>query len=118
MDGDGYHPTNSVELYLPWNNTWVSLHDLPDFPADDGAVVNMTNTLIMSVDITGAGNTLHLMGGEHTDWSTGVTRITSKVWRLRFNTDTHSYHWKDEIDSNMGKCGVWCSHVVNIFHQI
>ena len=92
----------------------MDLPPLPHFTWDDGTINNMTDTLIMSLATTGSTNTLHLVGGEHTDWNTGLGKETSKVWQLQFTSDTHSYHWIDVVDTDMGKCGVWCSHVVII----
>ena len=39
------HVRTSVELYIPWNNTWVFLPELPTFK-DGDVVKNMTNTQI------------------------------------------------------------------------
>ena len=113
LDEHGSHPTTSVELYLPWTNTWIDLPPLPHITAH-GTMYNITDTLIMSLATAGGGNTLHLVGGQNSDWSTGEERVTRKVWQLRFSSDTHSYHWTDVLDSKMGKCGVEWSHVVII----
>ena len=48
------------------------------------------------------------------DYNTGATRMTTKVWQLEFNIGSHTYHWTDQYDDQMGKGGVWCSHVVII----
>jgi hypothetical protein len=113
IDGDGLHPTSSVELYLPWNDSWIPLPDLPHFTYD-GAVWPMTNTLIMSLGITGTTNSLYMMAGANTDWNTGVERMTSKVWQLYYNSANHTYYWDNSLATDMGKYGVRCSHVVII----
>ena len=109
VDGHDRHTTNSVELYLPWNDSWIDLPDLPDF-AHDGAVVPMTDTHIMSLAISGDANHLHLVGGQHSDWSTSVERMTGQVWRLEFDQDKHRYYWDGRLDRDMGRFGLLCSH--------
>ena len=94
---------------MPWNDTWIDLPALPDIAYPDGTVYPMTDTHIMAL---GGGNRLHLVGGENTEWNTGAGRVTRKVWQLQFNRGNHSYQWTDQYDSDMGKCRVWCSHVV------
>ena len=67
----------------------------------------------MSLATAGGVNTLHLFGGDNHDWSKGLLSMTGKVWQILFSSDSHSYNWM-EFDSDMGKCGVWCRHVVII----
>ena len=93
----------------------MDLPPLPHFTAD-GTMYNMTDTLIMSLATAGGANTLHLVGGQYTDWNTRLETVTMKVWELLFSSDTHSYHWTDVLDSDMGKCGVgWSDLVIIIF---
>ena len=99
---------------MTWNDTWIDLPTLPDFTYHDGTVWPMTDTLLMSLDTAGSVNSLHLVGGENRDWSTGVQTVTWKVWELQFNRGKPHYHWDDGLDHEMGKCGLWHSHVVII----
>ena len=46
------YPINSVEMYLPWNDTWGDLPTLPNWTGADGTVHQMTNTHIMSLMTT------------------------------------------------------------------
>ena len=54
------HTTNSVELYLPWNDIWIDLPNLPHWEDPNGNY-SMTETLIMSLQIAGDLNSLHLL---------------------------------------------------------
>ena len=114
--GHGHHylSTNSVEVYLPWNDTWIDLPTLPDISKHDGSVVPMTDTNILSLDIASSGNRLHLVGGESMNWNTGAMTDVKKVYRLEFDRGNKSYSWSDHYDHEMGKCGLWCSHLVII----
>ena len=105
LDGAALQPTTSVELYLPWNDTWINLPTLPDIK-QHGTVLPVTDTLIMSLAIAGGSNSLHLVGGVHQDWNTGATSMTNNVWRLFFHIGNHSYYWDDHYTHDMGKCGV------------
>ena len=63
-------PVHTVEVYLPWNNTWLELPTLPTF-TDDGSVLDMTFTQILSLPMGSAGlSTVCLLGGEHDDLGT------------------------------------------------
>ena len=95
-------PTRSVELYIPWNNSWVSLPSLPDFP-DDGIVCKMTFTHIMLIDLSGRGNSLYLMGGVDMVWSPVTEYITAAVFELVFNSASHSYYWDSALTQHMGE---------------
>jgi hypothetical protein len=112
-DGDVLHPTSSVELYLPWSDSWIPLPSLPNITLSDGAVLPMTNTHIMFL-VTNSANMVHLVGGTSTDWNTGLETMTSKVWELPYNRANHTYYWDTSIAPDMGKYGVRCSHVVII----
>ena len=39
----------SVEVYLPWNDTWYSLPELPTLTDDRGRKWNMTDTHLMTL---------------------------------------------------------------------
>ena len=107
IDGDGRHSTGSVELYLPWSDSWIPLPELPHFTWSDGTVLPMTDTHIMSLALTDSAYSLRLVGGGNYDWNTVVERVTSKVWQLCYNLANHTHYW-----DNNGVYGVWCSHVV------
>ena len=80
MDDRGTrHPVSGVELYIPWNNTWVPLPTLPDWADDDGSVYHMTDTHIMPMSVAGVCNSLYLVGGTSMDWSTMVFYMTKTV---------------------------------------
>ena len=98
------HPTPSVELYIPWNNTWVFLPSLPSFTYWEPLVadqefsafrphqVNMTVTHLFSLNIRG-GNMLYLLGGSAYDWASPTQKHTSDVWRLEYNQTSRGYYW-------------------------
>ena len=56
--------TRTVEVYLPWSNTWFNLPTLPTFTDDDGAQYNITDAHIFSMLTTGGFYKLYLVGGE------------------------------------------------------
>ena len=111
MDDAGvYHSVNSVELYLPWNNTWVFLPQLPQFTNGDGSVISMTDTHIMSLDLINGAFSLYLIGGSHLDYNTDVETVSDRVWRLVFNTTNHGYYWYHDTHlPDMGKLGLHTS---------
>ena len=45
-DGGVTHPVSSVEAYLPWNNSWVYLLDLPVIQHPDGSKYRMNQAPI------------------------------------------------------------------------
>jgi len=84
----------SVEVYLPWNNTWLELPTLPTTTLADGSVLNMTFTQIFSLTMGSAGgSTLCLLGGEHADLDRDVGTFTPHVWRLSYHSGNHTYYW-------------------------
>ena len=93
------HPVNSVELYLPWNNTWLDLPPLPD-PVDGAGRMDMTR--IMSLTDS-AGSNLYLPGGSSSDWNTGLTTDTGTVWRLLWDRGSRTYSWIDSLDPELGR---------------
>jgi hypothetical protein len=112
-DGHARHPTNSVELYLPWSDSWIPLPPLPNIVLDDGTALPMTDTLIMSLAATLDTNSLHVMGGANTNWNTGMGQVTSEVWQLHYNSANHTHYWDYSIH-DLGKYVVWRGHVVII----
>ena len=94
---------NSVELYIPWNDTWIDLPPLPDITDDDGTpLCKMSFTKLMNMDRSGHTNTLLLLGGENMDWNTYLEATSRSVWRLLFNKGNHSYYWTNQFDQPMG----------------
>ena len=84
----------SVEVYLPWNNTWLELPTLPTWTNDDGTVRNMTFTQILSLTMGSDGvSTVCLLGGEHDDLDTFVVTFTPLVWMLSYHSGNHTYYW-------------------------
>ena len=74
---------SSVELYLPWNNTWVSLPPLPVF-TDGGTQHQMTYTQMLW--LPASPYPLHLLGG-----CSDRRYCTRDVWGLQRREDT--YYW-------------------------
>merc|ERR1712008_184835 len=59
-----FQPVHTVEVYLPWNNTWLELPTLPTVTYDDGSVLNITLTQILSLTMGSGGvTTVCLLGG-------------------------------------------------------
>ena len=105
------YPTNSVELYLPWNDTWIGLPTLPELTDVDGIVYNMTHTLIMSLAISGNAYSLHLLGGNNVDFNNPDEEsftYTNNVWQLMRNDGNNTYYWAQGHELNMGNGGVCC----------
>jgi hypothetical protein len=99
-----------VELYLPWNDTWIDLPPLPDLTFD-GNKFKMSDTNIMSLRLTEDKNILYLLGGSNMDMSRFDERTTSKVWVLEFIMDNHTYCWSQN-DPELGKYDI-CLHNQN-----
>ena len=99
------HPINSVELYLPWNDTWRELPPLPNF-TNTGVEYKMNFSPLMSLSLTDdeVSNDLLLLGGSNIDMSTEMETCTTKVWVLTFIMDNHTYLWS-QTDSapDMGR---------------
>ena len=92
MDDRGaFHFVHSVEVYLPWNNTWLDLPPLPEL-SDGGGRMDMTR--IMSLTDSG-GSYLYLLGGSSSDRNTGFTTDTGTVWRLLWDRGSRTYSWID-----------------------
>ena len=94
------NPVHSVEVYLPWNYTWLELAPLPLLK---DKVHRMDNTRIFSLNENG-GLALYLLGGESTlDITMGY--ISNAVWRPDWFSANQSYHWTedDELDPPMGE---------------
>ena len=105
MDGV-VHPTSSVEVYLPWNDTWLELPPLPVLPPGH----RMTESRIFSLNRGGILKLL-LLGGDYnlgSGASTGGGEYTRSVWRLEWRNSNSSYYWTDELVPALGE--LHCSH--------
>ena len=98
-NGGGLHSVNSVEVYIPWNDTWLNLPPLPDLGDEAG---RMEQTRIMYMDDSG-GSHLYLLGGSRTDWNTGKTKVTRTVWRLMWHSGSQTYTWIDSYYTALGR---------------
>ena len=87
-----------MEVYIPWNNTWL---DLPLLPELGEGVGRMDMTSIMSLTDSG-GSTLYLLGGSNNDWSIGVGTTTWTVWRLLWDKGSQTYSWIHRLDPRLG----------------
>jgi hypothetical protein len=86
--GLGLRHTPSVEVYIPWNDTWAPLPDLPMFTAPGGTELRMVNTQIFPLQQEGSMS-LYILGGSGDDWTTSAT---GKVWSLKWSPGTQ-YSW-------------------------
>ena len=92
MDDIGtFHSVQSVEVYIPWNNTWLDLPSLPDL-SDEGDRMDLTSILSLT---DSAGSFLYLLGGSSNDWDSGECRETGTVWRLEWDRGSRTYSWRD-----------------------
>ena len=94
------HPSPTVEVYIPWNRTWVSLPPLPTLDQGD-----MWWTRIISIMIAGL-NRLYLVGGEHYEYNTGVSAVTRLVWQLRHNSSGYYWYSNSDLDPDMGNYSI------------
>ena len=90
---------NSVEVYIPWNNTWIDLPPLPDLGDGYG---RMDHTRIMFLPDSG-GTHLYLLGGRSTDWNKGDAKVIGTVWRLVWDKSSLTYSWTDSFDPELGR---------------
>ena len=89
-----------MEVYLPWNNTWL---ELPPLPLMNDQVHRMDHTRIFSLNKNGV-LALFLLGGSRTlDIQEG--EFTAAVWWLNWFSSNQSYHWteNEEIAPPMGE---------------
>ena len=96
------HPVYSVEVYIPWNDTWMDLPPLPDF---GGGQYRMDKTRIMSLPgLAGGGEPgLYLLGGTSSNCSRGEETDTNQVWRLMWDHGSHTYSWTDTYLQELGR---------------
>ena len=110
--GSLFYERNSVELYLPWNDTWIDLPTLPEIIYANVLVLNMTSTRIMSMALAGNLNALYLVGGSGVDWNMSDEIVNKSVWQLKYSNVNYSYYWAN--DTEMGKCGMCCKICHNL----
>ena len=89
-----------MELYIPWNNTWLDLPPLPDLA--DGAG-RMDRTRIMHMTGSEGGFRLYLLGGSTTDWNTGESTFTETVWRIVWDSSSKTYSWTNRATPVLGR---------------
>ena len=96
-----------MELYLPWNDTWMDLPLLPNFTNDKGAVLKMSSPLLIFLPLAGHSYSLNLLGGASYDQD-NLETMTDLVWHLKFHRGNHTYFWRQELDplSMLGVCFV------------
>ena len=95
-DGGGPGTVHSVEVYIPWNNTWLPLPALPDLGDGAGRV---DTTRVMSLD----GSNLFLLGGGRTYLDTGLDTNTKTVWRLLWDGGSRNYSWASSGIATLGR---------------
>ena len=88
-----------MEVYIPWNNTWLDLPPLPD-PGDGAGRMDQTRIMFMT---GGGGMQLYLLGGTRYDWNTGTATVTGRVWRLVWESGSHTYSWTDSYVPALGR---------------
>ena len=94
------HPATRVELYVPWNDTWIYL---PDLPKIDEELI-MSKTHIVSIAENDRGSALLLLGGTFVKRQTMSEETRSRVvWRLLWDKTRHSYSWTDQFDTKIGE---------------
>ena len=91
------HSISSVELYVPWNNTWVNLPLLPFVELN----YRMVATQVMSLSMYGLSK-LCLLGGDY-QVSKNAAIGTNGVWELLWNDTSRSYSWEEGMDINLRK---------------
>ena len=99
-DASVLHPTPTVELYIPWNRTWVSLPPLPTLDQGD-----MWFTRIISM-MSGGLNMLYLVGGLHYDPNTRVGTYTRHVWTLQHSSSGYYWYSNSDVDPDMGNYSI------------
>ena len=90
-------PVYGVEVYLPWNDTWMELPELPDMGEGDGGMVK---TRIMS--IPDGALCLYLLGGSSMNTDGRPQMATARVWQLQWDYNSHNYSWEDRYTPEMG----------------
>ena len=122
-DTDGAaHPATSVEVYLPWTDTWEGLGDMPVWH-EGGSERKMDQAGMIFLPSEAE---LILLGGLSMDWNTGVDYLTKKVFELTWNSSSHSYYWHCGGAPDLGKwtgllrtvTHVQLAYVSDIFYDV
>jgi hypothetical protein len=106
QDRDGRYSVPTAELYIPWNDTWRLLPDLPAIPNEKKNVTDATIMYLRS-DSLGLALGLYLIGGTNVDWSikpVPETMMTKSVWRLTWWPDIDAYNWTFAL--SLGECSL------------
>ena len=92
-----------MELYVPWNDTWIYLPDLPRIEVEKEELV-LSKTHIVSIAENDRGSALLLLGGTFVNRKTMSEEKPSQgVWRLLWDRTSRSYSWTDQLDTKMGE---------------
>ena len=89
-----------MEVYIPWNNTWLDLPPLPDLV--DGDSWPMDETRIMFIERE-AGSFLYLLGGSNHHWNTESEKTIGRVWRLQWDKGFQNYSWTTFGNQALGR---------------
>ena len=96
------HSENSVELYLPWNDTWIKLPSLPYLEGEEDRLYR--SHILYLPDLSGpATSSLYLLGGVSEEWNTGRVEVTNRVWRMLWNIYNNTYFWNNENIPPLGR---------------
>ena len=89
-----------MEVYIPWNNTWLDLPLLPDLGEGDG---RMDRTRILYTTDSAGGFYLSLLGGSSTRWNTAEYTSVNNVWTLLWDKGSKTYSWTDRDAPALGR---------------
>ena len=92
----------SVEVYIPWNDTWLDLPLLPDQGVVQFGRMSSTNMMYL-LESGGGGSYLYLLGGSSNAWSIGEASSTSEVWRLMWDSNSQTYSWTSTVAPELGE---------------
>ena len=110
MDNDrAVHPVTSVEVYLPWNDTWVGLADMPD-GEQEGLKMKINQAGMIYSLSTGH---LFLLGGQYTDYNADKEYDLKTVFDLALNSSSHNYYWQTDGNPDLGK---WRGLLLTVIH--
>ena len=96
------HNIRSVEVYLPWSDTWFNLPTLPTFNDGDGAQYNITDAHIFNI-LTQDSYQLYLVGGVNYDIARGAVSPTKHIYRLHYYDGTYYWNHDSALYPDMGK---------------
>ena len=80
-----------MELFVPWNDTWIYLPDLPKIEVEKEELI-MSKTHVVSIAENDRGSALLLLGGTFVNRKTMSEEKSSRgVWRLLWDKTSCSY---------------------------